>query len=257
MTSAAVSSGRTYWVAVLGTSTNILFRDRSKGPWLSENSSQTCLASLPSTWKRGPQFNTCPISACVNGYLTGAAAPPPPTAPWNMTPSAISGATIHGQALTTSSGSRSDSPTGRSYQWRQCDSSGNTISGGTASSYTLTSSGVGHTMRAIVTATTSGGSTPAASGQTNSVASPAPAAPSNTAMPTISGTTAQGQYVSTSSGSWSGSSTGYSYQWCQCDSSGNKCANMSSATVDGHTLASGDVGHTMRVVVTATNAGVG
>ena len=35
----------------------------------------------------------------------------------------------------------------------------------------------------------------------------------------VSGTTTQGQTLSTSNGTWSGSPTGYSYQWRECDSS--------------------------------------
>jgi Right handed beta helix region/PKD domain len=82
-----------------------------------------------------------------------------------------------------------------------------------------------------------------------------PSAPSNTVLPTVSGTATQGQALSTDNGSWSGSPTGYGYQWRQCDSSGNNCANISGATASSYTLTSGDVGHTLRTVVTATNSG--
>ena len=43
--------------------------------------------------------------------------------------------------------------------------------------------------------------------------------------------------------------------WQDCDSSGNNCTNISGATSSSYTLASGDVGHTIRAVVTATNTG--
>ena len=79
--------------------------------------------------------------------------------------------------------------------------------------------------------------------------------PTNTALPAITGTTTQGQQLSTSNGAWSGSPTGYAYQWRRCDSGGASCASIGGATGSTYTLVSGDVGKTLRVVVTATNAG--
>jgi hypothetical protein len=79
--------------------------------------------------------------------------------------------------------------------------------------------------------------------------------PTNTATPAISGTAIEGQRLSATKGSWSGNPTSYSYQWRHCNSSGRGCANISSATSSSYTLAASDVGHTMRVVVTAVNEG--
>jgi hypothetical protein len=83
---------------------------------------------------------------------------------------------------------------------------------------------------------------------------PPPSAPANTSPPVVSGTTVEGQALSASAGSWSGSPT-YAYQWQDCNSSGKSCANISGATTSKRTLAASDVGHTMRVMVTATNSG--
>jgi subtilase family serine protease len=81
----------------------------------------------------------------------------------------------------------------------------------------------------------------------------APAPPSNTSPPTISGTTTQGQTLTANPGSWSGSpSPTYTYQWQQC--SGGTCTDVLGATAQTYTLTSGDVGKTIDVVVTATNA---
>ena len=89
---------------------------------------------------------------------------------------------------------------------------------------------------------TSGGSTPTGS------------KPASTALPIISGTTTQGQTLSSSNGSWSNSPTSYTRQWRRCDSSGASCADISGASSSSYTLASADVNSTIRVVVTATNA---
>jgi hypothetical protein len=45
------------------------------------------------------------------------------------------------------------------------------------------------------------------------------------------------------------------YQWRRCDASGASCAATSGATSSGYTLASGEVGATVQVAVTAANAG--
>ena len=170
----------------------------------------------------------------------------------------ISGIASQGQTLNTSNGTWSGGPTTYAYQWRSCDSSGNNCSdipGATGPNDQLTSNDVGQTLRAVVTANNSGGSTSATSSQSNVVASQPPTAPSNTGLPTITGTTTQGQTLSASNGTWDGSPTGYNYQWKDCDSSGSNCGNIAGATSSSYPLTSGDVGQTLRAVVTATNAG--
>ncbi len=82
-----------------------------------------------------------------------------------------------------------------------------------------------------------------------------PQAPTKTAPPTISGTAQQGQRLTESHGSWSNSPTSYSYQWEDCDSSGGSCSAISGARSQTYTLTAGDVGHTIRVQETASNAG--
>src|SRR5664280_1660233 len=77
--------------------------------------------------------------------------------------------------------------------------------------------------------------------------------PANTVLPTISGTTTQGQTLSASNGSWDNSPTSYAYQWRRCDSSGASCLDISSATASTYALVFADAASTFRVVVTATN----
>jgi hypothetical protein len=84
---------------------------------------------------------------------------------------------------------------------------------------------------------------------------PAPAAPVNSALPTIGGTATEGQLLSATTGAWTGSPTSYTYQWQDCSSAGASCTNVSGPTAPSYTLGSSDVGHTVRVVVTASNAG--
>jgi Kelch motif protein/galactose oxidase-like protein len=187
----------------------------------------------------------------VQGLLIGAH----PAPPANQTAPAITGTTTEGQTLTASQGTWSGSPTSYAYQWQRCDGAGATCSavgGATAGTYVLTSSDAGHTIRVQVTATNAGGSTPATSAQT-AVVLPLP--PSNTSVPTISGTTTEGQTLTEAHGGWTHSPTSYAYQWQDCNSAGNSCSDISGATSQTYVLQTSDVGDTIRVQETATNAG--
>ncbi len=44
------------------------------------------------------------------------------------------------------------------------------------------------------------------------------------------------------------------YQWQDCNSSGASCSDIGGATAGTYTLQSSDIGHTVRVRVTATNS---
>ncbi len=61
--------------------------------------------------------------------------------------------------------------------------------------------------------------------------------------------------MSADPGSWSGSpAPTFTYQWQQCDAAGQNCADIASATNASYQLAAGDVGATVRVVVTGSNS---
>ena len=76
--------------------------------------------------------------------------------------------------------------------------------------------------------------------------------PVNSVLPVVSGSAVQGQTLSASTGTWSNAPTSYAYQWRRCDSAGANCANVGSGA-SSYVLAAGDVGSTVRVVVTASN----
>ncbi len=123
------------------------------------------------------------------------------------------------------------------------------IGGATGSTYELVPADVGSTIRVAVTASNDGGSDSAASAATDEVEAQAPA---NTAAPVISGTPEDGQTLSTTNGSWSGTAPlSYGYQWRRCDAAGANCVDISGATGSSYSLVAADVGATIRVVVTA------
>lgn len=75
--------------------------------------------------------------------------------------------------------------------------------------------------------------------------------PANTAVPTISPTSPViGVAETTTNGTWSNSPTSYSYQWKWGDTG----ANIAGATSSTYTPVNTDLGHTLKSVVTATNA---
>ena len=179
-------------------------------------------------------------------------------APVNTAPPSISGTARQGQVLSTSNGSWINGATDVGYAWQDCNSSGsscNTISGAASASYTLTAADVGHTVRSVVTASNAAGSASATSSATGVVAAASQQAPVNTAAPSISGAAQQGQRLTTSNGSWSNSPTDFGYAWQDCNSSGGSCNTISGAASASYTLTAADVGHTVRSVVTASNAG--
>lgn len=203
-----------------------------------------------------------PISRRVNPKTS-----PPVLAPTNTTIPTITGTLIEGNTLHATTGGWQGNPTSYTYQWQDCNASGEAcanISGASSTSNTLQPQDVGHTLRVIVTASNAGGSTPARSASTAMVGEassppppppPPPSAPVNNSLPVISGTTTEGRTLTASAGSWSESPTSYSYQWQDCNSSGASCVNVSGAIASSYRLVASDVGHTMRVAVSASNSG--
>lgn len=87
---------------------------------------------------------------------------------------------------------------------------------------------------------------------------PAPSAdrappPSNTQPPGLSGPAVEGQILTGSTGSWTPAPRAYDFAWRRCDVLGLGCTDIAAANGDRYTLTSADVGHTVRLQVTASN----
>jgi len=74
-------------------------------------------------------------------------------------------------------------------------------------------------------------------------------APINSVAPALSGTPTSTHVLTSSNGTWNGAPTSYTYQW-QKDG-----VNIMGQTANTYTILVGDVGHALRCVVTAHNAG--
>ncbi len=79
--------------------------------------------------------------------------------------------------------------------------------------------------------------------------------PANTKLPAMTPSAPeQGTAESVSAGSWAHEPTSYSYQWELCNASGGECASISGATSTSYTPSEANLGHTLRVKVSATNS---
>jgi hypothetical protein len=92
------------------------------------------------------------------------------------------------------------------------------------------------------------------------VSASAQAAPQPTGEPTISGTPVIGNVLTASNGSWSGTGPfNYTYQWLRCPASGSGgngegCTAITRANFKRYTVRPADLGHRLRVRVTAANS---
>ncbi|HWX96416.1 MAG TPA: choice-of-anchor D domain-containing protein [Solirubrobacteraceae bacterium] len=168
----------------------------------------------------------------------------------------ITGTVRQGQTLTEHHGSWTGEPTGYAYQWMQCDSGGKncvSITGASGETYVIAEGDVGHTIAVQETASNAkGASAPASSLPTSQVL---PLAPVSSAPPTITGTPQQGQTLTEHHGTWTNAPSGYTYQWLGCEGLGTSCLPISGATAQTYTLKNTDVGRTLEVEETASNAG--
>ena len=170
----------------------------------------------------------------------------------------ISGTVRQGETLTVKAGLWSGStPITVTEQWQQCDVNGtacSAISGATGTTYVLNAADVGKTIRVQETAKNGAGSAQAFSSPTAEVAPPN-SAPANTAQPDPSGTAQDGQTLTVSNGTWTGTAPiTYTYAWQRCTSGSGSCTFITGATTNTYVLVTADVGFQMRAEVIATNS---
>jgi hypothetical protein len=169
-----------------------------------------------------------------------------------------------GAQMHVTNGVWSPTPTGFTYGWLRCNSAGAScasITGATAATYTPVTADVGFTLRGAVTPT--GG--PALSTEATQVVKSANAAPlvagtSNVAtvaanMPSITGTLAVGQTLTSTNGTWAGAAVTITRQWLRCSATGDQCITITGATSATYTPVAADRNLRLRVRVTATRSG--
>jgi hypothetical protein len=176
-------------------------------------------------------------------------------APANTTKPALSGIARDGQTLTTTTGTWSGTPPITfTYQWLRCHPVTwvcTTIPGQTGQSYALTAADVGFKLQSAVNAANAAGQATAKSYASATVAA---AAPANTAKPALSGAAKEGQTLTTTAGTWSGTPPiTYAYQWLRCNALTWVCATIPGQTAQTYSVVAADVGSRIVSSVTATN----
>jgi hypothetical protein len=97
---------------------------------------------------------------------------------------------------------------------------------------------------------------PQVSSPTNLISAKPALAPKNREVPAITGTPMEDETLTASTGLWDGPQPiSVSYQWYRCDKDGNSCGPIAGANAQTYKLTAADVGATVRVTGTATNAG--
>jgi sugar lactone lactonase YvrE len=178
--------------------------------------------------------------------------------PSNVIEPTISGEPRQGSTLIASPGAWAGRPTPSfSYRWQRCNSEAcKPIEGATAPEYELTEADVGATIQVEVTGENDAGSATATS-QATSVVAPeeSEAPPTAETPPSLTGSAVEGEPLTSTTGSWSGLRLRFSYRWQSCDAEGESCETIPSAAGASYAPQRADVGHTIEVVVTATNGG--
>lgn len=168
----------------------------------------------------------------------------PNSAPFNTILPVITGTAAEGQVLTATQGSWTGYPAPTyAYAWLR---NGVAIGGATVSTYTLVAGDVGNQISVQVTATNTEGSVYAVSLETAVVSGTLPV---NTVAPAVTGTAEDGEVLTTTNGTWTGTAPiTYAIEWLR----DNVVIAGESGTT--YTLTGTDVGTKIRSRITATNA---
>jgi lysozyme len=211
-----------------------------------------------------PGIKHCSDGDRMNGTKLSSVAiePYPAGVPILSTPPTIVGPPEAGELLAAVPGEwEGGKPITFTFQWRRCDAAGANcvaITGATGESYRPASADVGHSLKVFVTATSTAGTASTTTDPTVAVtpAGTSPGAqPTNLKPPQILGMAQDGQILTSSVGTWTGSPTKFTYRWRRCNASATSCIAIPHATGPHRTLNPDDIGSTLSLVVTATGQG--
>jgi len=167
--------------------------------------------------------------------------------PTNTVAPAVTGTQTVGSTLSCTTGTwTGDATITYTYQWQR---GGVNIGSATSSTYVLVDADDATNVRCVVTA--ANGASAGVTANSNAVAITEPI-PTNSVAPAVTGTTAVGDTLTCSTGTWThqgGTVHTYAYQWKRDG------VDISGQTAATHVIVSGDQGKTLTCAVTATNTG--
>ena len=146
------------------------------------------------------------------------------------------------------------------YSWRRCNPVGDLatcvqIPGATASTYTPTVQDIGFSIRVWITGTNLAGTDLAITNHTFPIVDKQHFSPSVLTQPSIAGTLTTGRQLTADVGTYSGDlPIKTTFVWERCDATGANCHVIPNAKKVVYFPTVADVGYTLRVAVTVTNA---
>jgi Ca2+-binding RTX toxin-like protein len=151
-------------------------------------------------------------------------------------------------------------PLAFTYSWRRCDPAGDldtcvAIAGVTTSTYTPTLADIGFSFRVWITAANVAGSDSGITNHTFPVVDKQHFAPSAVVSPSVVGVAGIGRQLTANIGSFDGDSPLHTtFAWQRCDATGAGCHVIAGVKKIVYYPTVKDVGYTLRLMVTTTNA---
>jgi len=146
------------------------------------------------------------------------------------------------------------------YSWRRCNPVGDLatcvqIPGATLATYTPTVQDIGFSIRVWLTATNPQGSDSGTTNHTFPIVDKPHFAPTANFAPAVAGTAGLGRQLTANIGQYNGDAPiATSFVWQRCDATGEACHGIPKAKKIVYFPTDADVGYTLRIAVTATNA---
>jgi hypothetical protein len=182
-------------------------------------------------------------------------------APRNRATPQILGDNVVEQTLTLTPGTWDGStPIAFAYSWRRCNPVGDLAScteipGAATASYSPSLADIGFSIRVWITGTNPAGSDVAITNHTFPIVDKAHFAPQAIQPPAIAGTVGPGRQLTGDIGTFNGDlPISTAFVWQRCDATGSACQTIPGATKVVYLPTAADVGYTLRLTVTATNA---
>lgn len=178
----------------------------------------------------------------------------------SVTPQILGGNTVDSPLSLTAGTWNGSTPITFAYSWRRCNPVGDPatcvqIPGATSSTYTPTTQDIGFSIRVWITGTNVAGSDVAITNHTFPVVDKQHFSPSVATAPTIAGTLTVGRQLTADIGTYQGDlPIKTSFVWERCDATGADCHVIPNAKKVVYFATDADVGYTLLVSVTATNA---
>jgi RTX calcium-binding nonapeptide repeat (4 copies)/WD40-like Beta Propeller Repeat len=186
------------------------------------------------------------------------AIPPKNTATPPITPG---GTNVVDQTLSVATGTWSGStPIAFTYSWRRCDPVGTFAScvpivGANAATYVPTVADIGFSLRVWITGANIAGSDTTITNHTFPIVDKPHFAPTATLSPSIAGVALPGRQLTADIGVFKGDDPiAMSFHWYRCDAIGEACHALPGATKVVYHPSAADIGYTLRVFVSASNA---